>query len=702
MVFFVLLVCGITASANFSDFSDVSGHWAETNLEKAYQDGFLVGFEDNTMRPDAPISEAEVLAILCRVLDAQNWTDVSSLGLSGTEWYADAATKAASMNLISDGSRLQNESLSRSDAFLLLSKAFQLTEAAPEEEPLQAFTDSKLLNRDERRCVLSLIHWGGLQGYEDHTLRLKDTISRAEFISMLYRIVPYRKNASEIKGSMNASILISDQAQLKNQTFAFPVYLDCSVKNISLRGVTANLIVVRSQKTDEITVSSGSQVNVLSLSGGTGNSSNINPTGSSHIETIVVGDRSGKLTVSGNVSRLEVVGNGQTVTINTALDELVVSSVGSQISLTSSGSIRSLRLTEDSSSNTIYLDKTANLLLDGNNNTVSATGSVESLSLYGSKNQLTGTGEVMNASIYTTRSVVSLSCHETIDKTDHGITEVSLLLSAPETLAIGDTLTVTAHLQNAEKKRCKAQWIIGGTVVKEEFINIGPQSSTVTYSSNFNYTETMNTNFQVLFQLLYTTKDGIEQTASTSAATILENYSPEYYQYYSNEAVFSRVTTGYNGNYTLSWAQNNDYDELTKTIWVNSKNYSSKTNYLIWISISQQRVNIFEGTQGHWSLIKCFLVGTGAKGTDTPVGVYTVGTRTYTGWTTDTYNVRPVVRFKMGSGLAFHSRIYDPQYTRITDGSIGYPVSHGCIRMYDEDVWWIYDTIPQYTTVVVY
>ena len=36
------------------------------------------------------------------------------------------------------------------------------------------------------------------------------------------------------------------------------------------------------------------------------------------------------------------------------------------------------------------------------------------------------------------------------------------------------------------------------------------------------------------------------------------------------------------------------------------------------------------------------------------------------------------------------------------DASIGYPISHGCVRMYDEDVAYIYNNIPVGTTVVVF
>jgi len=225
----------------------------------------------------------------------------------------------------------------------------------------------------------------------------------------------------------------------------------------------------------------------------------------------------------------------------------------------------------------------------------------------------------------------------------------------------------------------------------------------IAFDHSYTYSRDMNTTSQVEFRLRYTTAQGEEQLRSASKSVTLENNSSEYYNLYEIPNVLKRVTTGYQGDYTLAWAEGNDYDQLTKELWINAKNYSSQTRYLIWINTTYQRVNIFEGSQGNWQLIRSNIVGTGRKGEDTPVGVYTVTIRHKYGWTTKDYHVSPVVRFKEGSGLAFHSRKYDPkQQTKLIDPSIGFPVSLGCIRMYDEDIHWIYDTIPQHTTVVVY
>ena len=47
----LLLSLTTTASAAFSDFTDVKGHWAEGTLHQAYDDGILKGYDAMTMAP---------------------------------------------------------------------------------------------------------------------------------------------------------------------------------------------------------------------------------------------------------------------------------------------------------------------------------------------------------------------------------------------------------------------------------------------------------------------------------------------------------------------------------------------------------------------------------------------------------------------------------------------------------------------------
>ena len=45
-----------TASAAFTDFTDVKGHWAEKTLSQAYQDKILMGYDTKIMAPDSSVT----------------------------------------------------------------------------------------------------------------------------------------------------------------------------------------------------------------------------------------------------------------------------------------------------------------------------------------------------------------------------------------------------------------------------------------------------------------------------------------------------------------------------------------------------------------------------------------------------------------------------------------------------------------------
>ncbi len=49
-------------------FSDISGHWAESAIRAAAAQGWVKGMSDGTFRPDASITRAEAMAMLCRML----------------------------------------------------------------------------------------------------------------------------------------------------------------------------------------------------------------------------------------------------------------------------------------------------------------------------------------------------------------------------------------------------------------------------------------------------------------------------------------------------------------------------------------------------------------------------------------------------------------------------------------------------------
>ena len=141
-----------------------------------------------------------------------------------------------------------------------------------------------------------------------------------------------------------------------------------------------------------------------------------------------------------------------------------------------------------------------------------------------------------------------------------------------------------------------------------------------------------------------------------------------------------------------------DYTTKTKEAFVNGKKFKSKSKYLIWISQYTQRVNIFKKSNGKWKLIRNCRAATGSYNNKSAIGVYKI-TYKEKGWFYGSTYVKPVVHW-CGSA-SFHSRIYYNNGA-LQDGRIGMPISHGCVRLYNEDINYIYKKMPVGTTVVSY
>ena len=150
----------------------------------------------------------------------------------------------------------------------------------------------------------------------------------------------------------------------------------------------------------------------------------------------------------------------------------------------------------------------------------------------------------------------------------------------------------------------------------------------------------------------------------------------------------------------VSWDGELDYSRGTKEGFVDRMGYSSKTDWLIWISRYTQKVMIFHGKQGDWHLDETFPCSSGANNTPTPAGIYEIITHPHR-WNFTGYYVDHVTAFY--GDHAFHSVLknYGGGYY---DDTVGIPLSHGCVRMPNEGATYIENesNIPTGTAVIVW
>jgi len=664
------------------DFYDIDGHWAEATLRQAYSDGLLFG-ADGYLLPDAYISTAQVIAVLCRVLGAEIDADISDWGLSEELWYYDYLAKAVYKGLISSGDQVVfNDPISRQDAFYFLTGAFHLAEAKPDVSLLEQYSDHSLIAGNRRQVIASLAALDLIQGH-DGRMRPGDSMTRAEFFTVVYRIAgEYLMPAALSHGSYPHGIMLQGSASISGSVFHQGVWFNSAAENVRLNSVSADIAVIRSHLLTSLVVDGASVVDRLTLAAQSGDVI-VSPSATAVVNTLIVGKGSGQITVNG-IGNVEITGDSRKVVITGKTDSVLVSGSNNVVHIQPGAQVGKIELLRSAGNSLLVIDS-----------------NVEEVEILCVGAVIEGIGHAELLVIPRTHTSVNISYGGVEDSIDHGLLGAEMVLGVPAVLPAGSTLAVTAQIENVlPGMSCNLVWYLDEEPVLEALILTGDELPVLTHV--FEYSMSMQDNASVRAEVTYVTLQGEQQSISASGEIVIENYGRDYWTQLEAPRVLRDVTSGYRGDFTLEWALANDLSDEDKEVWVNAKGYTSDTGYLLWVNTAYQRVYVFSGSAGDWDLIETFIVGTGARRTPTRAGVTTITYRQTAGWNTGTYTVRPVVRFWPGSGFAFHSRVYYPRSSRLLDDRIGFPVSLGCVRMYDEDIWYIHDNIPNGTTVVVF
>ena len=129
---------------------------------------------------------------------------------------------------------------------------------------------------------------------------------------------------------------------------------------------------------------------------------------------------------------------------------------------------------------------------------------------------------------------------------------------------------------------------------------------------------------------------------------------------------------------------------------INRMNVSSRTNYMVWVSLSEYKVRLYEGRQNHWKPILEAPCAIGAPGTPTVTGSFEYNYKTR--WDYGSYYVGPCLVFYRG--YALHSVLLNNNGTEY-DGRVGVKISHGCVRLKKNDIDFIANTIPVGTRIYI-
>ncbi|WP_062285193.1 S-layer homology domain-containing protein [Neomoorella mulderi] len=187
-----------------AEFVDVPPeHWAWPAIMALAGEGLLRGDGEGRFYPDAPLSRAEMAALLDRMLDITPDTPrVKWVDIPPDSWYASAVARATGAGLMegyTGGTFRPLQGVSREQAVIILARAAEWLLSSKIKAPptwqavdplphiLPSFPDESDISPPAQRAVLWAVKEGLLRGYPDGTLRPLAPMTRGEAAVLMER-----------------------------------------------------------------------------------------------------------------------------------------------------------------------------------------------------------------------------------------------------------------------------------------------------------------------------------------------------------------------------------------------------------------------------------------------------------------------------------------------------------------------------------
>lgn len=229
-------------------FSDVEEHWAFTTIQKMQGFKIVNGYEDNTFKPDDNMTRAEFVTIVNRMLDLQEESSKYIPDINRNDWYYSEIRKAVKVGIIEgdqSGYTYPEEKITREEAIVILNRAFKLkkTTAIP-----KGYNDLDEIASWAKLEVYSAINAGYMNGYDDNTIKPQNNITRAEALTLIYRIIPNILKTDVYTGLITGNTLIyEDNIVLNNLTIDGNLVIsNRALSTLKIKDVTVkkNLIII--------------------------------------------------------------------------------------------------------------------------------------------------------------------------------------------------------------------------------------------------------------------------------------------------------------------------------------------------------------------------------------------------------------------------------------------------------------------------
>lgn len=178
-----MLLGMLPMTALADNFSDIKGHWAESQINEMINEGIVKGYPDGSFKPDGDISRAEFVSLIVKAFKltkakGKDFDDISN------HWAKDAILTANAHGIVngySDTKFGPDNPITREQMAVMIVKAAHLTDNSKG----KTFVDSHDISEWAKKAVAIASSNQLITGYPDNTFKPSGNTSRAEATAVL-------------------------------------------------------------------------------------------------------------------------------------------------------------------------------------------------------------------------------------------------------------------------------------------------------------------------------------------------------------------------------------------------------------------------------------------------------------------------------------------------------------------------------------
>ena len=193
------------------NFSDVTGHWAETTIETLATYDYVSGMGDGTFSPNTQVTRAQFIKMVADLygIIAPEY-DGRFKDVKGDEWFASYLILADKLGLIddamiADGNIYPDKAITREEAAAIAAIVAKDRGAKVNDDNATSFTDDSAISAWAKSGVKNAAAYGMIKGYETGEYKPAANITRAEAAQILFRVVEVKSRMLIYVDAQNGS-----------------------------------------------------------------------------------------------------------------------------------------------------------------------------------------------------------------------------------------------------------------------------------------------------------------------------------------------------------------------------------------------------------------------------------------------------------------------------------------------------------------